>query len=160
MMWSDVLALLLIAAIAWLESHRGFGRSLFDLLGGIISLKMASWLCEPLARVAPVMEAAGNSEAFWLATMFVVFAALTVVASKLIYDTILLSLDVLDPIVGAILGIVSGSVVAHILLKALLLSYGETEAADLLLNSFMGQELLKFRTYHTVITALQNLGNW
>jgi uncharacterized membrane protein required for colicin V production len=160
MAWTDIVAGLLILGIAWLESHRGFGRSLFDLLGAIISLKLADLLSHPLARIAPVVEVPAESQAFYFAALFVAMAALTVIATKLIYDSILLSLDVLDPLVGAFLGIFSGSVVAHILLKTLLLSYGDTEAATLLLNSFMGQELLKFRTYHIVLTALQNLGNW
>jgi len=160
MMWSDVVALALIAGVAWLESHRGFGRALFDLLGAIISVKVAAALAEPLGKAVPVFSAAGPNQAFWLTAAFVVLAVLTVIGSKLIYDTILLSLDVLDPLVGGLLGFASGLVVAHIFLKMMSLGYADSEAAKLLLSSFMGQELLQFRAYHTVVTALQNLGKW
>jgi len=160
MIWSDAAAIVLIVGISWLESQRGFGRALFDMLGAIISLKVASLLALPLSEAVPVLAAPGSNEAFWLVAVFLVLAVLTVIASKLIYESMLLSLDVLDPLVGAILGLASGLMVAHIFLRMLLLGYGEGQDATALLNSFMGQELLKFRTYHTVVTALQNLGNW
>ena len=45
------------------------------------------------------------------------------------------------------------------ILKVMLLSYGaDSEAARILLQSFVGQELVQFRTFHIVLTALQNLG--
>lgn len=160
MTWFDVVAVLLVIGIAFLESQRGFGRALLDLMGGIIALKLATFLSGPLAAGAPVLSTAERSEALWLAVTFLVLAAATVVASKFIYETTLLSLDVLDPLVGGLLGIASGMVVAHIFLRMLLVSYGEAEVANVLLNSFAGQELLKFRTYHRVIQALENLGRW
>ena len=160
MAWFDLVALALIVAVIWLESHRGFGRSVFDLLGAIISLKVAGLVSEPLAAAAPLLATPGANRAFWLVVVFVVLAVLTVIGSKFIYETTLMSLDVLDPLVGGILGLASGIVVAHIFMRMLLLSQGEGEAAGVVLNSLMGEELLQFRTYHRVVTSLQNLGNW
>jgi uncharacterized membrane protein required for colicin V production len=160
MTWFDVVAVLLVIGIAFLESQRGFGRALFDLVGGIISLKLATFLAGPLGKAAPVLATGERSEALWLAVTFLVLAAATVVASKFLYETTLLSLDVLDPVVGGLLGIASGMVVAHIFLRMLLVSYGEAEVAEVLLDSFVGQELLKFRTYHRLIETLENLGRW
>jgi len=160
MAWFDIVALALIVGLVWAESHRGFGRSLFDLLGAIIALKVADLLSEPLAGAAPLLATPGANQGFWLVAAFVVLAVVTVIGSKFIYETTLMSLDVLDPLVGGILGLASGIVVAHIFMKMLLLSQGAGEAGDVVLNSFMGEELLQFRTYHRVVTALQNLGNW
>lgn len=160
MTWFDAVAVLLVIGIAFLESQRGFGRALFDLVGGIISLKLAMFLSGPLGKAAPILATSERGEALWLAVTFLVLAAATVVASKFIYETTLLSLDVLDPLVGGLLGIASGMVVAHIFLRMLLVSYGEAEIAQVLLDSFAGQELLKFRTYHRVVQALENLGRW
>ena len=159
MAWYDIVALILIAGIAWLESQRGFGRSLFDIVGAVISLKVAELVSEMLMDVAPVLSSPNGSHAFWYSTVFVVLAVLTILGTKLIYDTTLLSLDALDPLVGGILGLVCGIVVAHVFLKTLQLGYTGDDVTALL-NSFMGQELLQFRTYHTIVTALQNLGNW
>jgi uncharacterized membrane protein required for colicin V production len=159
-MWSNVVALLIIVAVIWLESVRGFGRALFDVVGAIIALRISLFLAKPLALAAPMLAGANNNEAFWLAVSFVVLMVLVVIASRFLYETTLLSLDVLDPVVGGIFGAVTGMVAAHIFLRALLLSYGDSDAGKLLLDTFMGQELLQFRAFHTVVTALRNLGNW
>jgi len=160
MNWFDIVALLLIVLIATVESQRGFGRALFDLVGAIIALKMASVLARPLAGAAPLLSSPDSSAALWLGIVFVLLVTLTVIASKMLYETTLLSLDVLDPVVGGLLGFCSGVVVAHIFLRMLLIAYGEGEAANALLGSFTGQELLRFRSFRRIVTALQNLGNW
>ena len=160
MNWFDIVALLLIVLIVTVESQRGFGRALFDLVGAIIAFKVASVLARPLAGAAPLLASPDSSAALWLGIVFVLLVTLTVIASKMLYETTLLSLDVLDPVVGALLGFCSGALVAHVFLKALLIAYGEGEAANAVLTSFMGQELLRFRSFHRIVTALQNLGNW
>lgn len=160
MTWFDVVGLLLLALVAWLESLRGFGRALFDIIGAIIALKVASVLSGPLSNSLSLFGAGGSSEAFWYATLFVVLCALVVIGSKLIYETTLLSLDVFDPVVGGLLGVGSGMIVAHVFLRTLLTIYGDAAVAGLLMGSFVGQELIQFRSYHHVINWLQNLGNW
>lgn len=160
MTWLDIVVLVVIILITWLESVRGFGRALFDFVGAIISLRVAAFLAGLLADMAPISQSPGPSEAFWFTVVFVILAGLTLVATRVIYQSTLLSLDVLDPLVGGLFGLASGMVVAHVFLKMVLLGYTDTEFADVVVNSFMGQELLKFRSYHVVVTALQNLGNW
>ena len=160
MTWFDVVALLLVALVAWLESLRGFGRALFDIIGAIIALKVASVVSGPLSNSMPLFGAGGSSEAFWYATLFVVLCAVVVIGSKVVYETTLLSLDVFDPVVGGLLGAGSGMVVAHVFLRMLLIIYGDSSAANVLVGSFVGQELIQFRAYHHVINWLQNLGNW
>lgn len=159
MAWTDIVALVLIAGVAWVESQRGFGRSLFDVVGAIISLKVADLVSQMLMEAAPVLSTPNGSQAFWYSAVFLVLIALTILATKIIYDTVLLSLDVLDPLAGALIGLISGLIVAHVFLKTLHLgSVGDD--LTVLLSTFMGQELLQFRTYHAIVTALQNLGSW
>jgi len=158
--WLDIVALLVIILVTWVESVRGFGRALFDFVGAVISLRAAAFLAGRLADVAPISQSAGPTEAFWFAVMFLALVVLTLLATRLIYQSTLLSLDVLDPLVGGLFGLASGMVVAHVFLRIVLLGYTETEFADVVLSSFMGQELLKFRTYHKVVTALHNIGRW
>lgn len=160
MMWTDLVALLLIVVIGWAESQRGFGRSIFDFVGTIITLRLAYWFADPLAKAAPILAEASGNHAFWFASLFLAFSVLVILGTKVVYETTLLSLDVLDPIVGGILGVLTGAMVAHVLLQTLVIASGPGPGADAVINSFMGQELLKYRTYHTVVNALQNLGNW
>lgn len=158
MTWFDIVGILLILIIAWLESIRGFGRALFDMAGAIIALKAAPEMAGPLAKMMPVMGSASGNEAFWLATSFLLLALFTLLAARVVYQSTLLSLDYLDPVVGALFGLVSGIVTTFIFLRVLQLGYGASEQATLLLNSFVGQEILKLRSYHHVVTALHNLG--
>ena len=160
MTWFDIVAILMIIVIAWLESIRGFGRALFDLIGALIVTKIAIMLSGALGAAAPVSQAAGPAQAFWMGIVFVVLAVLVVIAAKYVYESTLLSLDVLDPVVGAIFGIFSGMLVAHIFLRMLEVAYAETDLANVVVNSFMGQELLRLRSYHAVVNALQNISNW
>jgi uncharacterized membrane protein required for colicin V production len=158
--WLDPVAILIVVLLAWLESIRGFGHAVFDLVGALISVKLAAFLAPTLAEMAPVSQSSAAGEGFWLSVTFVVLAGLTILASRLIYQSTLLSLDVLDPVVGAILGAASGMVAAHIFLKTILLAYTDTEFADVVTGSFVGQELLEFRTYHNVVQSLYNISNW
>ena len=159
MTWFDAVVLLLVAAVAWLESNRGFGRAIFDVVGAIVVLRVAMSLAGPLGHAIPLAQAEGTSEAVWLVGVFVALCALVVIGSRFLYETTLLSLDVLDPVVGGLLGAISGVVLSYVFLRAMLLVYGDAEAAKVLLGSFVGQELVEFRTFHTVLTALQDLGN-
>jgi uncharacterized membrane protein required for colicin V production len=160
MTWFDGVAIVLILGIAWAESVRGFGRAIFDFVGGLIALKMASFLSEPLARAAPILQPEAHAQAWWMAVLFLVFVALIIIATKFIYETTLLSLDVLDPIVGGLLGIASGILVAHVFVRVLLVAYADTEFGTVILNSFIGQEIILFRSYHNLVETLQNLGSW
>ncbi|MBN1461151.1 MAG: CvpA family protein [Armatimonadetes bacterium] len=160
MTWFDGIAIILILLIAWAESVRGFGRAIFDFVGGLIALKMADVLSKPLAEAAPILQPEAHAQAWWMAVLFLVFVVLIIIATKFIYETTLLSLDVLDPIVGGLLGIASGILVAHVFIRVLLVAYADTEFGTIILNSFIGQEIIVFRSYHNLVEALQNLGNW
>ena len=45
-------------------------------------------------------------------------------------------------------------------IRVLLVAYADTDFGTIILNSFMGQEIILFRSYHNLVQALQNLGNW
>jgi uncharacterized membrane protein required for colicin V production len=160
MNWFDVVAILLVLLVAWLESLRGFGRAIFDFVGALIALRIAIFAGTPLATAVPFLQPEAHSEALWMGVTFVLLTVLIIIATKYIYETTLLSLDVLDPIVGGLLGLGSGIIVAHLFMRSLLTAYAGTDFATVVLNSFMGQELITVRTYHIVVQALQNLGNW
>ena len=160
MTWMDAIALVLIVVVAWLESVRGFGRAIFDFVGCLIALKIATFVAKPLAGAAPLLQPEAMAEGFWMAMVFLILLVLIVIATKYVYESTLLSLDVMDPVVGGLLGVASGIIVAHIFLHVLMTAYGDTEFAKTVLSSFVGQELIAFRTYHRVVTVLQNIGNW
>ena len=159
MTWFDIVGILLIILIAWLESIRGFGRALLDMAGAIIALKAAPAIAAPLANMVSVVGKGGPNEAFWLAVSFLLLALLTLLAARLIYQSTLLSLDYLDPVLGAVFGIVSGIITCFIFLRVLQLDYGSSEQGKILLDSLVGQEILQLRSYHYVVGALNRLGD-
>ena len=156
----DLFVIALIIGVAFLESKRGFGRAVFDLVGALLSAKLAIYLAPKLAGALPVGATEQAGEGFWLATLFVIFAVLTVLASKVIYETTLLSLDVLDSVVGGVLGIASGITLAHVFLHTLSVVYANTDFGDALATTFTAQEFLKFRAYNFVLDRLYNLGKY
>jgi hypothetical protein len=87
-----------------------------------------------------------------------VMGAVIILVTRLIYQSTLLSLDYLDPVAGGLLGIASGLIVIFFFLRVLQLDWAGTAQAKVLIESFVGQELLNLRSYHTVVEALQNLG--
>ena len=158
MTWFDVVAFLLLGLIVWVESVRGFGRALFDLVGGIIAVKLIPVVALPLAGRVAVLETKGTNQAFWLLLLLVVFAALIILLARLVYQSTLLSLDYFDPIVGGLFGLGIGLIVVFFFLRAMQFAYGGTAQGQMLVDSFIGQEVLKLRTYHTVLNTLYNLG--
>lgn len=159
-MWVNVVTLILVLAIVFLESKRGFGRAMFDALGAILSLRFAFLLAPGAAERMHLVDAARANEALWLGVLFVMFGALALLGSKVLYDYTLLSLDVFDPLLGAIFGAVSAGCAAHVLLRALIIAYVDTPTAELVTTSFAYQELVRFRSYNDVLNALHNLGKW
>ena len=160
MTWMDAVALVLVVLIGWLESIRGFGRAIFDFVGALIALKVATFVAKPLADAAPLLQPEAMAEGFWIGAVFLILLVLIIIATKFIYESTLLSLDVMDPVVGGLLGVGSGIIVAHIFLRVLMTAYGGTDFANTVLSSFVGQELVSFRTYRHVVIVLQNIGNW
>jgi len=158
MSWVDVVAALIIILVAFVESKRGFGRALFDIIGLVVSLKLAIVLAGVLHKSTPIGASENGSEAFWTAVLFIVFGVLTVLASKVLYETTLLSLDVLDPTLGAILGIGSGLMVAHIFLRVLILAYTGTPLEPLLAGTFAARQILYLSGYSHVLNSLYHLG--
>ena len=159
-MWVNVTAFALVAVIAFIESKRGFGRAMFDAVGAILSLKFALLLAPVVAGKWGLLADPRYNLAAWHAVAFIVFAGLAVLGSKVLYDYTLLSLDVFDPILGALFGLVSGVCAANLLVRGLLMAYGHTPMAEMIRQTFAAQELVKFRAYHIVLNALYGLGQW
>jgi len=158
MSWVDFLAVAIVIGIAFAESHRGFGLALFDTIGAVISVKLAIALAPSVARGVSLGFSSGEAEAFWLAALFFVFAVLTLLASRLIYQTTQLSLDVMDPTIGAILGVVSGLITAHIVVRTMVLGAAGTQLGRELAQTFVVRQLIEFQGYQSFLEVVRHLG--
>ena len=158
MHWVDLLAIGIIILLGFIESRRGFGLALFDIIGAVIIVKIVIALTPSVAETMSMGMAEQEAEGVWLLILFVVFAALVVLISHTIHKTTLLSLDVMDPIIGAILGLASGIVLAHVVLRSMVLIYENTALGDALMETVAVQQLVEFRGYLLVLDALTHLG--
>lgn len=158
MTWVDFLAVAIIIGIAFIESKRGFGYAIFDLIGGIIAVKLTLLAAPSLAVSTPLGMVPDDAKAFWHAAVFVVLAALALLASRLIYQNTLLSLDVLDPAIGAILGIASGIIVCHIFLQVMLFASAGSPLHPRLARTTAVIQLVDFRGFHSAVDTASHVG--
>jgi uncharacterized membrane protein required for colicin V production len=158
MTWVDLLIVAIIIGIAFLESKRGFGYAIFDLIGGIIALKTSMFLSAVLAESAPLGFHPEGAQGFWLAISFIVLATLALLASRLIYQNTLISLDVMDPTVGAILGIGSGLLVSYIVLQVMLFASAGSPAYKNINSTFMVNQIVRLHGVHSLINTMNHVG--
>jgi hypothetical protein len=154
----NLTAVAIIIGIAFLESKRGFGYSLFDLIGGIIAVKLALFAAPVLAETSALGMAPDDAKAFWLATVFVVLGVLALLASRLIYQNTLLSIDVLDPTIGAIFGIGCGIILAHVLLQTMLWASSGSPLNARLADTAAVTQLVDFRGLKAVLDMASHVG--
>jgi len=158
MNWVDLVALVIIVGIAFLESRRGFGLALFDLIGAIIASKLAISFYEAAGKALPFNLKAQDAQGFWIILMFLILGALVLLASRFLYSTTLLSLDVMDPVVGAILGIASGIITAHIILRGMVLAAAGTPFETELAGTFAVIQLVDQTGFKALMEVLTHIG--
>ena len=160
MTWVDLVAILLFIAGAVVESMRGFGRALFDAIALIIAAKASTMLYPGLAERIAISQDTHANQAWCLALLFVVIGTITILLAKLIQDSLLLSLDAFDPILGAILGIPAAGAVVYALMAILITGAGgpEAETAKTYVQSWAAYHFYYFKSYHSMIDTFRRIG--
>ena len=93
------------------------------------------------------------------AVVFGVLIVLTVVATKYLYAVTMLNLpDAFEGFVGAVLGIISGLVVAHAVAYTAFAAGGGDVARNPYATTMAVQQLVKWDGYHQLLYALKHLG--
>jgi uncharacterized membrane protein required for colicin V production len=158
--WIDVFLAVVIVGWVILEIRRDFGRSLFDTVAVLASMRMALLL---YPGVAHWFAFAGSPEAARgtaLGTLFVFFGAVMLVVSKFVHEATQWSMDSFDPIFGSLFGVTSGVIVAHMTIRILAMLYSTHQGLPTFIaDSGLGAELLYFKTYHQVADFLINFRN-
>lgn len=154
MNWADLVVLILIGMIAAAEIKRGFGLALLTLVGAFVSLRLALLWSAPLARSLQLSAAPGPNRALVMGLAFVVMMALVTLIVYLIHPDTFLSLEPFDNLFGGLCGLATGWIVAFGFYQALHF-WG---AHDLLQASLFAPEIVRFETYHKILTWLHHLG--
>lgn len=160
MTWVDLVAIILFIAGAVIESMRGFGRALFDAIALIIAAKASTMLYPGLADRIAMSDDPHANQAWCMAMLFVVIGAVAILIGKFIQDSLLLSLDAFDPILGAILGIPVAGAVMYALIAVLITGAGgpDAEAAKVYAESWAAYHFYYFKSYHSMIDTFRNIG--
>ena len=159
MSWLNTVAILAIVVVVLIEGWRRFGKALFDAVGGILSIKLAHLAQPGLATMVSFSADADRNQAACFAVVFVLLAALTVVASTYLYRLTLLALpDAFEGFAGGVLGIISAVVVAHAIAWAAFTSGGGDVKSNPYADTVAVRELVEWESYHTVLYELKHLG--
>jgi uncharacterized membrane protein required for colicin V production len=155
--WIDVLLAVVILAWVLLEVRRDFGRSLFDAVAVLVSMRMALLLYPSAVGAFSFAGSPHGSRGLALATLFVVFSAIALVLAKYLHSATQWTMDSFDPIFGCLFGVTSGVMMAHMMVRILALIYTTKQGLpSFLADSGLGAELLYFKTYHEVAEFLTN----
>jgi len=156
--WIDLVLLITVISVIWLEFRRGFGKAIFDFAALIIALKVCLAYSHKLAAILRFIPDKPNNEALVFVVFFVVVGGGLWLVGKLAYDATLVSIDTFDPPVGAVLGFAVAVMIGHAFVYTLYLAAGaKAVVPDAIADSMLGYSFLEFPAYHAVMGFLSSL---
>jgi uncharacterized membrane protein required for colicin V production len=153
----DILLILLLTAATVVGVVRGFGRTLFDVLGLYGALCIASASYAALASVMPGGANIAQNQALTFAGIFVVCSALALVAVHFLHDAMPISLGMIDRFAGVFTGFLIGLVLAHGIVQTIDIHSQGDRKADVVATSAVGQEMLNFSDAHAFLDTITSL---
>lgn len=157
--WLDPILVALILIPLVMEFRRGFGRAIFDFAGVLVAFVLAKIYYPNLAgSIHPFQTEEAN-----LLLGFLVLLALGLVffliLADLAYNSLLVSTDVFERILGGLCGLAIGFAFAHALAFGIWLGTGrDDDRAGVFVNSTVAREMLTFPTYNRGVAWLVGLG--
>lgn len=159
MTWLDIVLGVLLVGVAVLEMGRGFGRAIFDAL----ALYAALWLSGAAARALEAATFHPNtafSHCWTFGLLFLTFGALGLLVSRFVYHSTLVNAGMFEGLLGLGAGLAVGMILAHGLVRvAVLADPAGQSGARVVAESFLGNEMLSFTTYHSVLATLSGVAN-
>ena len=150
MTWFDLVVILIIVAFGTVEAKRGASPAAMDCAALVIVGQIANGAHDTFSSSIGVAPAIGFT------ILLVVLGVLGILLARFLHHMSMFSLDTFDPIVGAVFGVASGIAVAHAFAQIVLVNGGPECSA--LANSALGNEILNFATYKTIVRGLTHLG--
>ncbi|MGB9742234.1 MAG: hypothetical protein ACP5JB_04470 [candidate division WOR-3 bacterium] len=154
MFWFDWLALGIVLGVAIIQTVRtakagGMGLTLFEAAGLIVAGAGANALAGTLAQTV------GIQPQVMLIVLFLIFAVLAFIIARWLFGLTGWSFESLDGLFGFFWGIAAGWVIAHMVLRIIIMSQGEHGAvAEALINAPIAREVYSFRTWNALMQLL------
>jgi uncharacterized membrane protein required for colicin V production len=152
--WFDALVALLVVAFFVFEMRQEAGRALMDTVATLAALHLAREYAPLLTAAlgAAPLPGSQTSPALYGAC-FGLFWVIGLAVSYQLHCLTRWSFDHVDPVFGALFGIVVGVSVGHVFTdvtaRLAVMHYGFLP--DYMQNSWVGAELRSFRSYHYVL---------
>ncbi|MDO8589035.1 MAG: CvpA family protein [Armatimonadota bacterium] len=158
--WIDLVLLITVVLVIWLEFRRGFGKAVFDFTAFIVALKVSLAYGSALGGLLRFVPDKQDNEALVFALFFLTVGGALWLIGKLIYDATLICIDTFDPPIGAVLGFAIAVIVGHAFMYTLFIASGAKGAVpDVITDSALGYSFLEFPAYHAVMGFLSSLAD-
>ena len=152
MTWLDLIMILILGGAAVIQARRGLFQSFLDLVVLVVCAIVAKNYGARVGEMAKLGHAGG------ILLTFVVLGAAGIAISRLVYNTMPLTIEAWDPLFGAIFGVACGAAAAHVLIVAILTSKGNDYGP--VANSALCMQIATVSGWHGFITMMHRLGGY
>lgn len=155
MHWLDFVVLIILLGATGIEMSRGFGRAVMDALCLYGALKIISVGVPVLAAMPYLHTLPGGSVCWAYGLMLVACSGLALAFAYYLHDAVPLDAGMFDRVFGLAAGMSVGMMIAHGFVSVIALSQtGDADGSLLVASSFLGNEMLSFTTYHSLLSSL------
>ncbi len=154
MFWFDWMSLGIVVGVAIIQTVRtskagGMGLTLFEAAGLVAAAVGANGLAGSLA------QAIGVQPVVMLIVLFLIFSVLAFIFAHWFFGVTGWSFESLDGLLGFFWGVIAGWVIAHMVLRIIIMSQGENGAvAEVMANAPIAREVYSFRTWNALMALL------
>ncbi len=154
MNWLDIVVLMILMGVAALESARGFGQALLDALllyGALWLTDMGTPLLAHSLQFSP--DPAANRGIAYGALLAGV-GGMAFLLSLFLHRQTMLDAGMCERVFGLAAGLAVGMMAAHGFMRIVALNAASGSSEALIAGSFLGNEMLSFTTYHSLLATL------
>jgi uncharacterized membrane protein required for colicin V production len=152
----DAILVVIFITIAVVGVYRGCGKIVFDFFALLGTLWVDSNYYVQAAHSLRIMGNDNQNDAAIFALLFVLIGAIGLVISHIAYESILLSLGILDKTFGFFLGAATAIIVCHAIVKTINIATYNNPQSTVLASSRVADEMLNFTTYHATVDDMYN----
>jgi uncharacterized membrane protein required for colicin V production len=144
----DLFFVFIVLAVVVIETIRGFGMAVLDLVGLYTSLLLTALVAPMVARSLPGFGNTNAGTADCSIAVFLFVAAIFLLISKFSHDTLLWHIGMFDRFGGFVAGVAVGIVICHGIVAGLAVGNAQQASA---ISGHLSQQMLTFSDYHDFI---------
>jgi uncharacterized membrane protein required for colicin V production len=154
MNWLDVLVVVIIVGAAVAETIRGFGRAIFDALALYGMLWVAATFAAPLCPFLRISNQHNMNVAFAYCLLAGAGALIALGLARFAYSTTIPNAGMFDRLLGLVVGIGVGVMLAHGLVRGVTLSSQAGVGPAVVSAGGVASEIFDFHSYHAIMDSL------